>query len=424
MSEWRSELKTWEDKINYVFKNKLFTDVSLIASKNGSTEVFPAHQFVLVLASDYFESNLKKKGKTGFEINLNGTDPQACKLLLNYIYCNEVTLSSLKDCINMYEIADKFSLTDLKEICLDYIEDNINISTCCTIKKFAEDNDMEYLNILCTNKIQTQTKEILSKPNLPTLNTEAILMILDQSMLNIIEYDLFKAVMAWLELKGETKGELDEELTNTIVKKFCFLNMSAQQFAEGPGKSRLLTQKQFAAVFSNITGEKNSKPYPTGFCTKIRDSYQELSFETSRFKYRTEPIKVASIFFTVDKTIYIKNVRLLSHIGNNNEKYKERATVRIMQCAGEQFWDWKNVAEYTNNLEVQFSDSFYINFDEKAMIEQNTRHSITLEFNESNLCRTVDLHKIKVTANEVEFSFSKYNNQPSSLPISSICFDQ
>lgn len=85
---------------------------------------------------------------------------------------------------------------------------------------------------------------------------------------------------------GENK-EQQQRLLRSALQKIRFLTLTPQEFAEGPGKSKLLNQTEAFHILMNISSSTASVPMPDGFTT-TRDHRSIGSFEFRA----TQPLNV------------------------------------------------------------------------------------------------------------------------------------
>lgn len=68
------------------------------------------------------------------------------------------------------------------------------------------------------------------------------------------------------------------------IKKIRFLTLTPQMFAEGPGKSSLLTQQEALAILMNVSSPNSGYPMPEGFTTNSVarvEEYNPIPFNVS-----------------------------------------------------------------------------------------------------------------------------------------------
>lgn len=100
---------------------------------------FSCHQTILIARSKVFapmfEHDMKEKDSR--EVIIEDCDPTAFKLFLEYLYTGSIETLSEDSIFNLYHISDKYDVSGLKEVCVDFIQRSLTIESFCDFAKFA-----------------------------------------------------------------------------------------------------------------------------------------------------------------------------------------------------------------------------------------------------------------------------------------------
>lgn len=109
-------------------------DVTLVAD---NVEI-PAHKMVLASCSPYFYAMFTSFEESRLDrITLQGVDPHALQLLINYVYTSRVEVN--EDNVQvLLTAANLLQLIDVRDACCDYLQTQLEASNCLGIRDFAD----------------------------------------------------------------------------------------------------------------------------------------------------------------------------------------------------------------------------------------------------------------------------------------------
>ncbi|KAG8192308.1 hypothetical protein JTE90_002129 [Oedothorax gibbosus] len=162
------------DDFQHLYASQMFADFTI---KVGDEE-FKCHKIILCARSSVFHTMLTTDMKENLTncLEITDFDPSIVKTMIHYIYCGQVQDLTPEISIQLYFIADKYNLQDLKDICVEYILGNINMDNICDVLTLLELHDEPQLktaarDFICANAVAIQETEkwlSLSK-NMPYL---------------------------------------------------------------------------------------------------------------------------------------------------------------------------------------------------------------------------------------------------------------
>ncbi|XP_067846257.1 actin-binding protein IPP [Heptranchias perlo] len=188
-----------------------FCDVQLQVEE----ELFSVHKLVLAASSPYFAvlftGGMQEATKS--LIKIHGIEPEIFKLLLEFIYTGIINVSI----INVQEVilaADMLQLTEIVNMCSDFLKGQIDPSNCVGIYQFAEQIACHDLIEFSENYIYVHFLEVCKAEEFMGLAKDQLVKILKSEELQIEdEYQVFTAAMEWvLKDMGKRKKYVIEVL--------------------------------------------------------------------------------------------------------------------------------------------------------------------------------------------------------------------
>ncbi|KAG8192315.1 hypothetical protein JTE90_002136 [Oedothorax gibbosus] len=148
--------------MKHLYENKMFSDFTL---KVGNEEL-KVHKLILCARSTVFNSMLTTDMKESIThcLEITDFDPHVVKAMLQYIYCGQVEEIIPDLGIQLYSIADKYNLQDLKNICVKFLLKNLNVSNICDVLVLCDmHNEPELMmaakKMFCANAAAVQETE-------------------------------------------------------------------------------------------------------------------------------------------------------------------------------------------------------------------------------------------------------------------------
>ena len=232
-------------------------------------------------------------------IPIKDVQPEAFKALMEYIYTDRVDLGSFELACELCYCAKKYMLPFLVEECTKFLWSDLSLKKACRAYEFAKLFEEPVLMEKCLQIICSKTDEIIKEPSWDEVEQGTVLTLLDQEELRISsETELFNGLEKWAkaECVRKTLDPTDSKALKSVIgnalTKIRFLTLTPQEFAEGPGKSALLTQQEAFSILMNISSNKSKVLMPEGFClnNNIRINQKSQENNDSRvsiffFKY-------------------------------------------------------------------------------------------------------------------------------------------
>lgn len=181
-------------------------------------KIFKAHKLILGISSPVFEAMFYGPLSTEKDIMITDIEPDVFQLILNYIYTDNVEITSTDQAFDLLYASKKYFLDHLTETCIGYIQANVSVDNVIEV--------LNYPDYMHDNKLTSHALKLFGehanylfqeKKNLIT--NQSMRAILECNKMNILEKDLIKHVFEWSACFCEQKS-----VPVTIEKRREMLN--------------------------------------------------------------------------------------------------------------------------------------------------------------------------------------------------------
>ncbi|CAH1270181.1 KLHL2 [Branchiostoma lanceolatum] len=202
------------DKLRQHRQNGLFTDITLTVGKT----VFPAHRNVLSASCPYFEAlfSSQMSESRSDNIPITFTSPQAMEAILDYLYIGRIEVAP----DNVEEVlmaADQLLLTSLKNICSEFLQENLTIKDCLYIKVLADLYGLEELFQRASKFIQDYFDAVICNDDMMLASFETILELISDDKARVLkEESVFETIVRWTEYDLSNRKEYFPKLMGQV----------------------------------------------------------------------------------------------------------------------------------------------------------------------------------------------------------------
>ncbi|KOB67405.1 Uncharacterized protein OBRU01_19404 [Operophtera brumata] len=308
-SDWQLECVEVKQRGAFLLQSGQWSDCTFLVGSEPNQVVVPGHKLILAMASPVFEAMFfGGMAERNEPIPILDVQPEAFRALLEYIYTDNINISSFDKACELCYGAKKYMLPHLVKECTRYLWSDLYPRNACRAFEDVELNtvitvfSLDHLNIdselnlfdaavryAKAHEKRTQERSISppvdvgppsqkrSKSPEPSTSKEKVVNV-DSSAENspaaepetrkpneiTEEVPVGPAPVDDKNRKEETKEK--EKLTiRSAIEKIRFLTLTPQQFAEGPARSSLLTESEAFAVLMNILSSISDVAMPSGF---------------------------------------------------------------------------------------------------------------------------------------------------------------
>lgn len=147
-----------------------------------------------------FFGKLKPKGKI---IKVPDCKPEVFEYLLNHV--DGRNLDFVKDIGHSLYIAEKYMLTDLKNVLIDYANVNLNYENCIDIYQASVFLSIIDIQSVAIPWLCSRAENVLTLPPLLDLSEDILLPFMSNENLHTgEELNLFKFVVSWIKFQGKS----------------------------------------------------------------------------------------------------------------------------------------------------------------------------------------------------------------------------
>uniref|UniRef100_A0A1B0DD34 Uncharacterized protein n=1 Tax=Phlebotomus papatasi TaxID=29031 RepID=A0A1B0DD34_PHLPP len=468
--DWQVNKHEMKMRGQHLLETGLWADCHFLLGAPPHQEVIPGHKLILAMASPVFEAmffgGLAEKSDP---IPICDVQPEAFKALLEYIYMDSIKINTVDKACELCYAAKKYMLPYVVEQCTRFLWADLKPSNVCRAYEFARLFEEHRLMMTCMEMICTRTMEVIKDTSFEEVEISTIHTILDQEFLSVdSELSLYFALSRYSE-KHTAQGESSSSRATPesssggsanvrtfdireALKKIRFLTLTPQQFAEGPGRSTLLTQTEAFAILMNISSPNSVCPMPEGFSTSRVSRIQNVVVESpspqdgsespnriipgnspmvdemhdvrnmmdsqryycvrsirQQTDYLNTSVLDCSVTFSVNRCICITGVQVPTqvlgesnmqryHDGSLPERYSELLYAHLLDSRGSRL-------TYTHcTSKVRFDSMLEISFDRPVFIQRYKRYKIGIVFNKVGWYPMAECLP-KKTYQDVVFSF-------------------
>lgn len=206
-----------------------------LQSSDGLSSPQPAHRVLLASRSGYMRALLETPTRfadsSDMTIRLVDISSKSLGRILDWMYGQDISLTTLEDAIDLAEAASRLECSELLEVLCDFLKKKVGRDTCVAFWTLAE---------RCGSDILAERAELVTARHfedlvnngemLAELSADLMIRLVSRTLLPVdSEEKVFAAITSWA--KGQDEDVLESNLA-TLVAKVRFRFLSADFVAE------------------------------------------------------------------------------------------------------------------------------------------------------------------------------------------------
>ncbi|XP_041988028.1 uncharacterized protein LOC121739601 [Aricia agestis] len=208
-NDWQLECTKLKQRGAYLLKSGQWTDCTFLVGTEPNQVVIEGHKLILAMASPVFEAMFFGGMAEGNEpIPILDVQIDAFKALLEYIYTDNINITSFDKACELCYGAKKYMLPHLVKECTRYLWSDLYPRNACRAYEFANLFEENNLMEKCIQIISTNTKEILNDSSFEEMDINTVITVFSLDHLNIdSELDLFEAIVRYAKAAERRNAE-------------------------------------------------------------------------------------------------------------------------------------------------------------------------------------------------------------------------
>lgn len=294
-----------------MFLNEWLADVYFIVGTENDREHIPAHSYVLSIASSTFSAMFHGGFEKKTEIEIPDVEPIAFKVLLKYLYTDEIDIKP-EYALSILYASKKYFIVYLSRAVITFLEANLNAENVCLLLSQITLFEEEELIKRCWEVVDANAECVFRSEGFLEIDFNLFEQIISRETLIAHERTVFEAAVKWAKAEC-TRRQLEPNVRNIryvlgdAFYHIRFPAMTISEFANGAAKSDLLTCQEINNIFLHFAAEeKPHLPFPTesrcGLPLHVCSRFQTVLQGTNQWRYRG---RCDSIQFIVDRRIFV-----------------------------------------------------------------------------------------------------------------------
>ncbi|XP_076267442.1 BTB/POZ domain containing protein 3 lute isoform X2 [Rhynchophorus ferrugineus] len=361
---WQATKPTVRERNAAMFNNDLMADIRFVV---GSSQVIPAHKYVLATGSSVFYAMFYGGlAECKEEIEVPDVEPSAFLTLLKYLYCDEIHLEADTVLATLY-VAKKYIVPHLARACVNYLETSLTAKNACLLLSQSRLFEEPELMQRCWEVIDAQAEMALKSEGFVDIDISTLESVLGRETLNCKEMNLLEAALNWASAEcGRRELEPTAQNKRAVLGNALYLiripTMTLEEFANGAAQKGILTQQETIDIFFHFTA--NNKPslqYPikprAGLKSQVCHRFQSCAYRSNQWRYRG---RCDSIQFSVDHRIFVVGFGLYGSSGGAADYTVKIELKRLGRVLAE-----NNTKFFSDGS----SNTFHVYFDNPIQVE-------------------------------------------------------
>ncbi|KAL3858386.1 hypothetical protein ACJMK2_012977 [Sinanodonta woodiana] len=369
--DWQSR-KSIAECNRQMLTKQIETDITFLVGEHR--EPIKAHKYVLRSRSCVFYTMFYGPLHNSLnEIRIVDIEPEIFKQVLLFIYCEDIIID-LNNVHGVLDMAKKFSIQSLIDMCLRRLKVSMSTHNICTILENAHLYNDVQLKEKCLKFIFHQPKAVFQNSDLSELSENSMTEIIKSDDLALSEQEIYEGLQRYAHGKCQKHGiepttENKKHMLGGLLQHVRFPSMNREYFTDVVFESGFLPQEEELKLLQHFVEPQQSI---NGFSMekrKFRCLVNRFNEHATGWGYKRD--KSDAIMFSVSKNILIHGVTVYGCCQGAG-KYEVSLAIKEAPYNVDK-------AIKKQQLETDSSEKMYnIYFDAPILIEKNKQYNIIL----------------------------------------------
>lgn len=178
---------------------------------------FKCHKIVLAAACPYFSDLFKDNKSVRIDrLILEGLSSQSIEAMICYFYTARLIVDA-DDVEEVLESAYYLRMTDVVYLCIDYLDNNLNVHNCLSIYELAVRHYIQELRSKVFNYICLNFKSVAEEPRFQEISVDMLYQIISNTQVKVeAEEEVYLAVWSWYNFNRDKRNVFLPRLSDNI----------------------------------------------------------------------------------------------------------------------------------------------------------------------------------------------------------------
>ncbi|XP_035221567.1 uncharacterized protein LOC118194535 [Stegodyphus dumicola] len=249
-----------------------FSDVEFIIECGSESIKFYAHKLILAMASQVFAKRFYGSSVSCLQIKVKNSSPSAFFRMLQYIYTDKLHVNSLKEALEIYTLATKYEIRELKEKCASFFQANVALDNLFIGYEYSLQDNIKELLDSCRNFVCSESKVVLESPHFKDASHIVIEDIVKQESLDVnSELDVINAVLKWARSECKRRSLPCDEMClrdciEPLLKHIRLLSLTPEEFFDFVEQHNIFTSMESSVLTRKLLEPNGNVHVPETFC--------------------------------------------------------------------------------------------------------------------------------------------------------------
>ncbi|KAL5012547.1 hypothetical protein ScPMuIL_011098 [Solemya velum] len=251
-SDWQTG-KTLSECTQFMLEHEIACDVTFLLGE--TKQEVRAHKFILISRSPVFSAMFcGPMAETQEQITIPDIAPEVFKIVLRYMYSDQLSLLNPHNIMETHYAAKKYSVVGLVKACKTFCAEKINVDNACVLLDHAHKLDEQELSQACRTYILKNGERCLQSATFCKMSRHCVEKVVEADDLSACELSVWEALVGWAEAECERQGvaitgmNIRQAMGN-LIYSVRFRGISPDMFAKHVSTNDILTLKEVANIF-------------------------------------------------------------------------------------------------------------------------------------------------------------------------------